>query len=469
MAAWLFVFVPVCGVLLVFLRGHWFLPLFLIWWLSPMFDRAIVHVLSRAVFGEVPPLLETLRELPRVLGRGLLLGLTLHRLHPARVLVQPIAQLEGVRGSQRRQRELVLARRGGGIAWGASVCSLLFHISLAAGASVLLVSLTPDEFLPDFGRLSEMRASSFDALQLGWLARAVQLIWIGAYCVIEPFNAAIGFGQYVNRRTQLEGWDIEVAFRRLNARLERQGPRARTHAGTAVALLALAFFAFGARSAVAQDSPPPVAAEPAASETPSEAIERILAGPDFDTHRTDDEWYFDFDWKPNGQQRGLDLSWLAKVLELLLWALLAAVLVFIVVQVAKRVGWLESMRVADAPEPPPTHLFGLDLRPESLPADIAAAAWELWTRGEAVAALGLLYRASISRLVERDGLALESSDTENDCLRRARSLGNEARVGYFNSVTGAWLKCAYSGARPTAEFVEQLCRDWNERFEAKAA
>ena len=128
-----------------------------------------------------------------------------------------------------------------------------------------------------------------------------------------------------------------------------------------------------------------------------------------------------------------------------------------------------TVTTQEQPAPPPTHLFGLDLRPESLPPDIAAAAWELWKKGDAAGALGLLYRAAISRLVERDGLALESSDTENDCLRRARSLTDTQRAEYFGSVTRAWLTCAYSSARPTNEFVEQLCRDWRERFEAVAA
>ena len=37
-------------------------------------------------------------------------------------------------------------------------------------------------------------------------------------CVLEPFYVAAGFGLYLNRRTLLEGWDIEVALRRIAAR-----------------------------------------------------------------------------------------------------------------------------------------------------------------------------------------------------------------------------------------------------------
>ena len=38
-----------------------------------------------------------------------------------------------------------------------------------------------------------------------------------AVLVLEPFYVAAGFGLYLNRRTMLEGWDIEVALRRIAA------------------------------------------------------------------------------------------------------------------------------------------------------------------------------------------------------------------------------------------------------------
>jgi hypothetical protein len=465
MAAWLFVFLPACAVAVGFWRERLFWPMFVLWWLGPLFDRVVVHVLSRALFGDVPPLITTLREVPRILGRSLLLALTLHRLHPAHALVQPVAQLEGLRGAQRRQREQVLARRTGAIAWLASVCTLLFQVSLTLSAIALLLVMVPSELLPDLRPLSPTtgNASAFDP---GWLARAAQIAWIGSYCVTGPLSAAIGFGLYINRRTHLEGWDVEVAFRRLAARVQHQGRRARASVG-AVLLFALSIAAFGAR-ATAQDPAQPPTATASAGDKPSEVIARIKAEPEFATKRDETHWEFDFDFQSTPSKfTGLD--WLGPLFEFVLWTVLAVLLVVVIVQISKRLGWIEKLRVDEPPAPPPTHLFGLDLRPESLPEDIAAAAWALWSRGEAAAALGLLYRAAISRLVERDGLALESSDTENDCLRRARSLTNAQRAEYFTAVTRAWLTCAYSSARPTNASVEQLCRDWRERFEAAAA
>ena len=48
------------------------------------------------------------------------------------------------------------------------------------------------------------------------------LDWL-AVAFIEPFYVGAGFGLYLNRRTQLEAWDLEIAFRRMRKRLEAVG------------------------------------------------------------------------------------------------------------------------------------------------------------------------------------------------------------------------------------------------------
>src|SRR6185295_4622048 len=41
---------------------------------------------------------------------------------------------------------------------------------------------------------------------------------VAAVLLLEPFYVAAGFALYLNRRTLLEGWDIEVALRRIAQR-----------------------------------------------------------------------------------------------------------------------------------------------------------------------------------------------------------------------------------------------------------
>ncbi len=49
------------------------------------------------------------------------------------------------------------------------------------------------------------------ALPAQWLS---SLAYMLAVLFLEPFYAAAGFGMYLNRRAELEAWDIEQEFRR---------------------------------------------------------------------------------------------------------------------------------------------------------------------------------------------------------------------------------------------------------------
>ncbi len=78
------------------------LAILAIWWLKPLYDRAVLHVLSRAVFGAAPGPRAALRGAREWLGTGLLKALTLDRLDLARSFNLPVRQLEGSRGAEAR-------------------------------------------------------------------------------------------------------------------------------------------------------------------------------------------------------------------------------------------------------------------------------------------------------------------------------------------------------------------------------
>jgi hypothetical protein len=40
------------------------------------------------------------------------------------------------------------------------------------------------------------------------------IAYAAAVAFLEPFYVAAGFGEYINRRVELEAWDIEQEFRR---------------------------------------------------------------------------------------------------------------------------------------------------------------------------------------------------------------------------------------------------------------
>ena len=51
----------------------------------------------------------------------------------------------------------------------------------------------------------------------GFLTLAITIAYALAVLFLEPFYVAAGFSMYLNRRAELEGWDIEQEFRRVFA------------------------------------------------------------------------------------------------------------------------------------------------------------------------------------------------------------------------------------------------------------
>ncbi len=74
--------------------------------------------------------------------------------------------------------------------------------------------------------------------------------------IVEPFYVAGGFALYLNRRTALEGWDLEVALRRMGERAQAASRSAGHRQGRGAGALARrAAGAAAAREGHAQDTP----------------------------------------------------------------------------------------------------------------------------------------------------------------------------------------------------------------------
>ena len=193
----------------------------LFWWLKPLYDRVFLHVLSRAVFGETLGWRGVLRAIPGLLRHtGLLRALTWGRFSPQRSFKLPIWQLEGVTGRTRSRR--LRSLKGEGAVRLIFVCSA-FEMILISGMLGFIFMMLPPEFVPSrLESLSEYFAADKELL---WLHAIYSFVYLLAISVIEPFYVAAGFALYLNQRTKLEGWDIELGFRTLAARLEaRQTP-----------------------------------------------------------------------------------------------------------------------------------------------------------------------------------------------------------------------------------------------------
>ena len=437
---WLAAYAPAAALLFWAFWDRAWIAFLLMWWLKPAFDRFALHMLAKATFGDRPGIFASLRDLKAIFRRGAFASLLWRRLSLQRAFTLPIWQLEGQGGSGFRGRAPVLLRRARGPAQLLTVVSFLLMLafSLALGGAVLYLApqglweRVGDRLFGDGGKPGPF----------------VFLIPVVATAILEPFYVAGGFGLYLNRRVQLEAWDLDLAFRKLAARL-------RAGLGRSVAMILLAAGLLAGPALRAQ----------APATRPKAELKEVLKAPEFQTWSQERTWH----WKDAQETQntrparqipagffkaiGLALKWLIIVAAVagvawFLWRFL----------LQPRSGWRLADERADAPE----DLFGLDIRPGSLPKDVAGAALALWRSGERRAALSLLYRGALARLVHERGLEVAAGATEGDCLRAASPVLDAEAGGYFRGLTGAWQALAYAHQEPSDG--EALCAGWRRHF-----
>lgn len=160
-------------------------------------------------------------------------------------------------------------------------------------------------------------------------------------------------------------------------------------------------------------------------------------------------------------------SWMARsarALAIVAITIAAAMLAVVIVRALRPTS---RYRLRDDTEPP-THVSGLDIRPDELPADVARAARGLWERGEPRGAMILLYRALLSRLVHGYRVAIRDSSTEGDCLRQARAALAAAPFAYVSRFIASWQRAMYAAAWPERGDFEQLCEGFDSVLPASA-
>lgn len=200
--------VPIIALALATHEIATWLPLLFLWWAKPWLDRTIVFVLSRAAFGQRTSLGDLWQAQRTVWWRQLLLTWTWRRLSPWRSLTQPVYQLEGLSLLKLPPRLKQIRRRTSGSALLVTSAFSTAEYAIAFGAASLLVWFAPT------GEGQAVANAAMDFSQ----GSAGALVLAAAYAVamlfLEPFFVAAGFAMYLNRRAELEAWDVEQELRR---------------------------------------------------------------------------------------------------------------------------------------------------------------------------------------------------------------------------------------------------------------
>jgi hypothetical protein len=475
MTSWAMVTLPAFALLTWLLWESPSLAVFIFWWLKPAFERLPLYILSKSLFGETPTLKQALYQWPRLLKPQLLASLTWRRLSLSRSFLLPVVQLEGLAGEARQQRLQVLLQRDASAARWLTLIGVHLETALWIGLMLLFYLLLPQHVALDWSWQSLMTAATQD---WRWLEHLTNAFYALVLVVWEPIYVACGFSLYLNRRTVLEAWDIELVFRRLRQRLS----------SSAVALLLAVILlvpsgqnVWAAEPIVTPDSPR-LLEQPLTSQASRDSIKTILDQPPFKNKETVTRYRFGDD---NSTTETPDDSKIAQwlkalfdlfdsqrfgavtaLIEALLWGIVIAAVGLLIWRYRD---WLQAFvsrrpnRGKKIAQPMPQHAFGLDLNRETLPADIAASAESLW-QSHPREALGLLYRALLSHLLHDFGITLKAADTEGQVLERVEQLQQPALLAFSQNLTRHWQNMAYGHRLPPMNSQRELCDGWRALF-----
>lgn len=454
--------------------------LVLFWLLKPFFDQIPLRVLAGAVFGQVPSwqqvIRDSWRDLPTILP-----WLTWRRLGPRRALLLPIDLLERIKGPRRRERCAVISRGAGSTAVLLTIAGVHLETMLYLSIGVFGLMFVPTEFLSEAGRIFWENLIENPP---PWTAWVTALVYWMALSIIEPLYVASGFGLYLNRRTGLEGWDIELGFRDLKRRL----------AGLGRGFMILALVLLPVLS-----SEPALANSPAEAESPAPEFLRCpipgeldadLAGllgqslmqdtaefvaaseaaqqhPDLRPTETVTLWKRRKPLDPGTpSERPLWAMALgeafAVVVEHLLWIAIG-VLAAIGLVFAWKQGWLDIERYRTALARAPTTTLGeLPAAETPLPplSELPARVLELWHQGRQREALALAYRGTVALTGEAIGQPLPPGCTESECLRALSGWHEPGKTGPLVALVRCWRNAAYGDRWPTEAELAVLLGQW---------
>ncbi len=447
-------------------RSVW--PMLVFWWLKPLWERPLLAFYSRALFGDYPSPWTLLRTFRSYGVNGLAGQLTWRRLSPMRGFLTGVWQLEGSKGDKASGRLSVLLRPPSQRAGTLTLTVLTLEHMMTVALVVLAITLVPWQFNLEFSVWFQEQS------RLQWAF--ANLAWYLVLMVTEPLYVATSFALYLNQRTWLEGWDLQLGLTRIGERRRRAG-----HGGAALLVL-LALFGAAPHPAEAQ-APPTGQAESASTDkdAPKQQALDLLASDTFmpfeerqdrrlrESLRDDDDndsWWRDLLEKllerdRDNSDRDDPLSIPDTVVEGMGYLLLLVLLGVILALILQRLpGGLARRR--RGPEMP-VNVAGLDTRADSLPADLNQALDEELARGDIRAALALLLRDGLITLFQRHPTPLTAGATEQDCLRAYRRLlGDAPVVAWLADLIDAWTRTAWAHRPSDRERVRTLRDRWGE-------
>jgi hypothetical protein len=297
---------------------------------------------------------------------------------------------------------------------------LLFEIAIVA---IILVTaiwlLSPVETDPSIAlgmAISELTNFLLDSF---WGPKIVLTALFGAFAVVAPFYVCCGFALYLNRRVELEGWDLDLEFQRMVKRI--------------TPLLGTVLIAVCCMPTDAQESRTTDQTKDSIATEINEIVvsERIS--------RTESRLRQDEPREVNPTSNDA----LAIFLQILMWTLLGVGVLWLVVKIVTS----DYIRTAFARKrenevPIQQNISSLNRR-LALPNDVVTEATTAWREGHSRSAVSLLYRGALYVLITTHKCDINPSDTEASCMEAVRQ-SIPTLSSSFNTIASSWQQMAYA-------------------------
>lgn len=442
---------PIYFLLTLIFWQHPFWIIVLLWWLKPMFEGGVLHAMSTHLFAPMPSFSGSLKQAWRLLFRRRIIGdLLWRRFSIHRALLLPVTLLEQLPPQEHKKRAASVSRYGNTqSAWltffGIHFENMLLYALLIAMVWLLLGKDASEVVLPGGRAWTGLEQQFFWLLQKEqtWIWHLENILYLLVLTLWTPFYVAMGFSLYLQARTVSEAWDIRLIFRRLNERI----------ANKIFTLLAVLMFS----GSLLFPSPAPAETLPNAKQVQQNVDKSIGKKPFVHLQEKSEYCWQECQESTHHLPNFNAISSFAKVLYWILALALILLSLFLIYHFGKR--WLK-IRDTQNQESLPENIFGLDVRSESLPKNVAQTACHLFDQ-DPRAALSLLYRGLLHHLLHKEILTIRSSATESDVLRQIKTQ-HPILSTFAQNLTHEWIYLAYAHRLPEKDTFISLCNQYQQ-------
>jgi hypothetical protein len=422
-----------------------FLSWLALWLLRPLFDRAVLHVISVRLFENGAGLKRLCRDFLKNTVRGLAGDLLWRRFSPYRSVMMPVRVLEHPGWRKIRERKQSLRKGGLGFGVVLTFWSLALEAVLMGGEiifAVIMYQLFHDDLL------TAINTSTFN----------YELVFFVIYCanfmLIEPLYVCMGFTVYLNSRVAVEGWDLEILFRSLTEK------RGRKNTAPVIALFFLLLCLPLPAKIFAADRPAPLASP----DVPHETLEKVFASPVFGGE--EERWGIRLkNPKEKGPAKELPppadiLPWVQKILQIAAYVLRFMIISIIVTTAVLLLVYLRKFlpegvtRKKEKPD-----MRGLEKAAAESPEALLEKAAAFFEQGDIRLAWGYCTAAALRAWPLYRSPAFPPDVTENECVVLVKSSCMSANAGgvdaknageaeMFSALIDYWINLAYAGRLP---------------------